>query len=47
MTYSGDVTAIAADVVGMETDTTGVFGNDGALLQSVEDTLDTVLSHSQ
>jgi hypothetical protein len=46
-TYSSNVATVAADVVGMETDTTCVLGNDSALLQSVEDSFNTVISHGQ
>ena len=39
--------SVGSDVMAMETDSTGVLGNDGALLQSVEDALNAIFSHGE
>ena len=44
-TYTSNMTAIAANIVTVNANATGVLGDDGALLEGVEDALDGVVTH--
>lgn len=47
LSHPGYMTAITADIVNVEADTSRVLGYNGALFERVEDSLDTVVSHGE
>jgi hypothetical protein len=41
------MTSVGTNVVNVDTDAAGILGNDGALLERVEDAFDTIIAHGE